>query len=81
MIEGNESQVVLELKRKIKLLEEEKESKGGAGGNDESSKKAYENLMKTNERLMQEIIRLNMKQGNNDNSIYESVLSESGFIN
>lgn len=69
--------MVLELKRKIKLLEENQSDQ--EKDNEEASKKAYENLMKTNERLMQEIIRLNLKQGN-DSSMYESVLSQSGFM-
>mgnify|MGYP001294715468 CR=1 FL=1 len=78
MLEGNESEVVLELKRRIKLLEE---TKGENGNNDEKiNKMAYDNLMKTNERLMQEIIRLNAKHAS-DNSVYESMLSESSYIN
>lgn len=79
MVEGNESQIIHELKRKIKRLEEN-QAGGSQGGNDDISKQAYENLMRTNERLMQEIIRLNAKQGN-DTSVYESVLSESGYFN
>lgn len=81
MVKGNESQTIHELKRKIKLLEQSLASSGQNGGDkDNISKQAYENLMKTNERLMQEIIRLNAKQGN-DNSVYESFLSESGMYN
>ena len=94
MVQGNGEMHDLTLKRQIMRLEQENEelkrktdlnssslttSKNQKDGNNDA---AFENLKKTNERLMQEIIRLNAKmRENNQSSFNDSMVSNSVYYN
>jgi hypothetical protein len=82
MSRGDNSQEVMSLKRKIKMLEESQNGSGGGVNNSGITEAAYENLRKTNERLLQEIIRLNsqVKQNQSMSMMSESMISNANSV-
>ena len=92
MVQGNGEMQDLALKRQLMKLEQENEelkkkadpnlSSLSTSKNPQNNDAAFENLKKTNERLMQEIIRLNSKmRENNQSSFNDSMVSNSVYYN